>query len=354
MKAIKTIGKFTLLVLVLPLVLFFVLEGLTRAKVSLTEENYRGYPDPTPPVLYPLRCYTHAAPEAFRIVAIGGSTTYGVMLPCSDTYSTLLEKQLKFNFPFHAVEVINAGVSGLSAQGALERFRQVIIPLEPEVLVFNSVLNHLAQIFDLITTDGKIIYENYVIKIKWNNPLLGLNYFLLRNSLFYARLREKVTQIRGHRALEVWRYNVPFTSKVYEKRTISQQELNQKMESLVASYEEVVKELVDLVSEHRIRVILVKPPMRLAFSPVSNEWRPIDRDYLKHKLLLEFILTVDRLGRKYQIPVVDAYGTFKSSARPGLFIDDMHLTKEGNELMASVLKETLVSNNFFPPVTQHP
>jgi len=63
----------------------------------------------------------HADPaKPMRIVAFGDSLTAGYMLPPQDAFPVQLERALKAEG--RAVEVINAGVSGDTTAGGLERF----------------------------------------------------------------------------------------------------------------------------------------------------------------------------------------------------------------------------------------
>jgi acyl-CoA thioesterase I len=60
-----------------------------------------------------------APARALRIVALGDSLTAGFGLPQSAAFPTVLERALKARG--HKVEIVNAGVSGDTASGGLER-----------------------------------------------------------------------------------------------------------------------------------------------------------------------------------------------------------------------------------------
>jgi acyl-CoA thioesterase-1 len=63
---------------------------------------------------------TRAAPaQALRIVALGDSLTAGFGLPQNAAFPAVLERALKARG--HKVEIVNAGVSGDTASGGLER-----------------------------------------------------------------------------------------------------------------------------------------------------------------------------------------------------------------------------------------
>jgi acyl-CoA thioesterase-1 len=65
-----------------------------------------------------------ADPKPIRILALGDSLTAGFRLKPGDAFPVQLEKALKAKG--HAVEVINAGVSGDTTAAALERFEWAV------------------------------------------------------------------------------------------------------------------------------------------------------------------------------------------------------------------------------------
>lgn len=75
--------------------------------------------------------------DAFRIVALGESTTMGVTLEPGDrpwpaALEAILREQLP---PGRRVEVINAGVAAYTLRDGLERLRRDVLPLKPDLLV---------------------------------------------------------------------------------------------------------------------------------------------------------------------------------------------------------------------------
>lgn len=75
--------------------------------------------------------------NAYRIVALGESTTFGITLaptdrPWPDVLETLIRTRLKLDRP---VEVINAGVPAISLTENLERMARDILPLQPDMIL---------------------------------------------------------------------------------------------------------------------------------------------------------------------------------------------------------------------------
>lgn len=58
-----------------------------------------------------------------------------------DGYAALLERRLRAIFPAAAANVVNAGVSGDSATGALNRLERDVLRLKPDLVTVNLALN---------------------------------------------------------------------------------------------------------------------------------------------------------------------------------------------------------------------
>ncbi len=70
----------------------------------------------------------------FRIVAMGGSTTYG-FTPVDESYPAWLERTLQETYGYDRVEVINAGVHGYTSWNTLVNFATRIPELQPDLVI---------------------------------------------------------------------------------------------------------------------------------------------------------------------------------------------------------------------------
>lgn len=87
-----------------------------------------------------------AAPETYRIMIMGGSTTYGDGIDSNDmTFSGVLQKCLDEKLE-SSVEVINAGVKGYNLFQILKLFELFALDYKPELLVLNINGQDLAVI----------------------------------------------------------------------------------------------------------------------------------------------------------------------------------------------------------------
>ena len=101
---------------------------------------------------------------AFRIVAMGGSTTYSTGTTAQESYPAFLQSILRDDYSYRHVEVINAGVSGYSSWEVLSSFAFRVLELEPDMLIYYGALNDLV-VRESLSTD---CYRGL-------NPQRGLN-----------------------------------------------------------------------------------------------------------------------------------------------------------------------------------
>lgn len=107
------------------------------------------------------------------IVCLGDSVTHGcfdvfvnrfgqVDTVCDTPagYPMLLQKALLRLFPFSAVNVINAGISGDSTTGALKRFDRDVAPFHPDLVTVNLGLN------DCCAADPEASLANYMNNLR--------------------------------------------------------------------------------------------------------------------------------------------------------------------------------------------
>ncbi len=80
---------------------------------------------------------------AFRIVAMGGSTTYSTGTTDAESYPAFLQAILHEDYSYGNVEVINAGVSGYTSWEVLSSFAFRALELEPDMLIYYAALNDL-------------------------------------------------------------------------------------------------------------------------------------------------------------------------------------------------------------------
>jgi lysophospholipase L1-like esterase len=80
-------------------------------------------------------------PGIFRIVAVGGSTTYGIATDWEDAYPAQLQNMLRDDYGYTNVEVVNAGLSGYNSWDILANFEFRVAELQPDLIIFYEAIN---------------------------------------------------------------------------------------------------------------------------------------------------------------------------------------------------------------------
>lgn len=81
--------------------------------------------------------------ETYRIVSVGGSTTYSTGTTAEESYPAFLQSILRDDYGYSGVEVVNAGVSDYSSWEILSSFAFRILELEPDMLIYYGAVNDL-------------------------------------------------------------------------------------------------------------------------------------------------------------------------------------------------------------------
>jgi lysophospholipase L1-like esterase len=100
----------------------------------------------------------------YRIVALGGSTTYGSATKPEDSYPAQLQNVLRDQYGYNNVEVINGGMVGYSSWETLVSFEFRVLELEPDMIILYDSVN------DIIPRE-QISVDCY----RGHNTLRGLN-----------------------------------------------------------------------------------------------------------------------------------------------------------------------------------
>lgn len=80
----------------------------------------------------------------YRVVALGGSTTYGEFIPqAEDAYPAQLQTLLRTEYDHEQVEVINAGVPGYTTYGTFVNFAMRVLDLNPDMVIVYHAVNDI-------------------------------------------------------------------------------------------------------------------------------------------------------------------------------------------------------------------
>lgn len=80
-------------------------------------------------------------PGVFRIVALGGSTTYSTATTAEEAYPHQLQILLREGYGYANVEVVNAGLPGYTSWDLLAAYIYRVVELEPDMLLIYEGIN---------------------------------------------------------------------------------------------------------------------------------------------------------------------------------------------------------------------
>jgi lysophospholipase L1-like esterase len=102
---------------------------------ALFENNRYGFRGPERP---------HDKPQgSFRVAAIGDSVTMGPGVLYEDTYAARIERELNRTRSDYQYEVVNVGLSGLNTAAVVERFEDIALPFDPDLVIYGYTLNDI-------------------------------------------------------------------------------------------------------------------------------------------------------------------------------------------------------------------
>jgi len=103
--------------------------GRTLHVIKINASGYRG------------RDLSSPRKARYRVVAMGGSTTFSPECPDGTTYPEQLERLWNERHGAGTVEVINMGKTGLATSGVVDLFQTVVAPTRPDLVTVSSAFN---------------------------------------------------------------------------------------------------------------------------------------------------------------------------------------------------------------------
>jgi lysophospholipase L1-like esterase len=285
----------------------FVSKGSLRT-ITINEHGFRGTSFPLEPV-----------PGTVRIACLGSSTVFsGMTNSDGDTFPAVLEKDLNNDFKGKpSVEVINAGIPGMSTEDIQQHLERRIIRIKPQIALFYPPPNDLGSI---IRGSGTGTAKNVHFLRVWRRD----------HSVFYNAFLDKVKTFSPKVAAAQFRH-FPKDGK----------------EQLVEKY----TELVNRCRKYQIKpVFLLHTFMVRKEQNTAEQQRNLTGDFwgLGSIGALEAIeaqqSATRQVAEQENIPLIDT--EFCVPAKKEFFEDVLHLTPKGNALLARTIADDLENQNF--------
>lgn len=294
-------------------------------------------------------------PDTFRAVAIGASSTFGYYVEDDQTYAAQLQDLLRQKYPQRRVEVFNLGVPHARSANCLALARHELAPLSPDAIILYSGSNdaNMPRPPDKASfayrTKGWLLHHSVAFRVV--HPGLKQVYYKFAGAtgvdpaglnnmrLPIALEREKVEALRSRMAAE---------------------------------YESNVRDLARLADELNARLILVTQAYTLHYSPecgLNDRWRTYaeERDVVAERYAANGGLILQDVTLLAHSDMMDRLRLVASEAGAILvdgvaaldrdrsqLLSYVHLSREGNRMVAAAIGEAIVEARLIDPDGQAP
>lgn len=259
--------------------------------------------------------------KKIRVACLGASTTANNLADKDRDYSypIMLEEKLNQQNDCKAYEVYNCGIGGWQTPDIMINFFLNILPLRPDYIVIYHAYNDLRS---YLTDDFELDYSH-------STKNLGEELYKIKRAYYFP----KITFWHSYEGLKdkcLGTGNVRNdVLKIIQK---SQPNINNQFKDLVVE-KELIKNIVIVCRHHGIRVILS------SFAHYMYSDQPAHYKY-REGIKIENILRKD-LADEFDLPFVDIDTLIPRDDK--YFVDAIHFTPEGMQLMAESFSEAIIS-----------
>ena len=267
-----------------------------------------------------------------RVVLLGGSTSHGVGVNDNETIDAYLRTILAGELPTRRIEVVNLAFDGYDSYQDFERLRTDGLPLDPDVVIVNSGINDVrnAWIDDVYDRDPRtVLWGGILIRLREEQKRGGPT--LWTRIRHYSYIARTPSMVRGLGRAERQLPPPSWTPTL----------------AAADNFERNLARIAQMAAERPIPVVFSTPPSALGtprFAPTDTSdrsyWLPTAamtqayRDELDQRMRH---LIQQLQARGQQVSYVPHH------LQPSAFLDDAHLTPQGNREMAEDFARSVLS-----------
>jgi hypothetical protein len=270
-------------------------------------------------------------PDIFRIVCMGGSSTFGFHNNDDETYPFQLENLFKKNsIKNNKVEVINAGFPYYNTGSIKALLINEILDLNPDLVTLYTAYNDI----------------DWPLKI---TPAFRMNLWLQQHSVIYLLLKKLINS-------DLLYYKLRFKIEKNLPISLNKDNYEKDLELKVQRYRSNLSEIMQICRKNDIKLILIKQPMtnnflrsRKHFRTYEEEYKATLQDYKSENfnsqtdllILVHYrlIKEMQRLAENNNIPIVDNIALVDDDRKR--LASHVHLTQEANLKLAEQLHKTI-------------
>ena len=288
---------------------------------GLTTHNSLGYRNDEFPVEKPN--------GVFRIVALGGSSTYDVRIADNDkTFTAQLQHLLRDKYGFQNVEIINAGVPGYNSWEILVNLEFRVLDLDPDLVIIYEGTN---DVHARMVAPGAYRGDNTGRRQAWQAPSIAWweHSALLR---ILARSMNLSRQVGIDDFVSAPTYmSWPYDARLAAANLTTAELL---AENPPIYFQRNLENMVAIAQAHDVDILL----STWAYSPYLNDYAA-EAGYQQG--FQENNRVVRQVAESYGVPLFDFAAVMPQEAR--FWADGRHVNEEGALAKASLFSAYLVT-----------
>jgi lysophospholipase L1-like esterase len=264
---------------------------------------------------------------SYRIVALGGSSTYDVRIEDNDqTFTAQLEKLLKEEYGYQKVEVINAGVPGYNSWEILTNLEFRVLDLDPDLIIIYEGTNDVhARMVEPSAYRG----DNSGRRQAWHVPPVALweQSALLR---IVSRMMKYTRQV----SIDDFVSSPTYLSWPYEFRLgggdVEEEATEILRQNPPIYFQRNLENMIAIANEHDVKIILAT----WAYSPNLNDYAA--KAYYQQGFD-ENNEMVKEVANSHHVPLFDFAAVMPPDAK--YWADGRHANEAGALLKAALFAE---------------
>ena len=263
--------------------------------------------------------------NVYRIVALGGSSTYDVSIEDNKkTFTAQLEKLLKEEYGYRNVEVINAGVPGYNSWEILANLEFRVLDLDPDLVIIYEGTNDVhARMVEPSSYRG----DDSGRRQPWHVPPVPL----WEHSTF-LRIVSRMMNFTRQVSIDDFTSSPTFLSWPYEYRLsetdVSPAEILEKNPPIY--FQRNLENMIAIANEHGIQILF----STWAYSPYLNDYA--SKDYYQQGFW-ENNEVVKEVANRHHIPLFDFAAVMPQDAK--YWADGRHVNELGALEKATLFAE---------------
>lgn len=283
-------------------------------------------------------------PGVVRIAMMGGSTTADYRNVYQNTYPAILTDILKKRFPSKKIEYINAGSDWYSSEHSIINYLFWVKDFHPDIVIFMHTINDLVRSFAA---------DDYSDRMGYKEDYSHYYGHVTR----FIRLNKEFLQYRFFSKILLWKR----LKEIFVRKPEIHNEFEVKEFASLPAYKRNIQSIASILQADHAGLILVSE---------ANLYRPDEKyqdlmwmselckskgsfpSYASMRRGMElFNDELYKVAVKNNVPIVR--GDKLIPKEPRYFRDDVHLTPEGNKLLAEAILNVIEKDErlsgFFNP-----